>query len=61
MSIKSYSKLNTTAIVGGALCASVASIFAIRRYFVLKSLKEELGIIPWDTEKITWKHYFKTY
>ena len=61
MSIKNDSKLSTTAIVGGVLCASVASVLAIRRYFVIKDLKEELGMIPWDTEKVTWRHYFKTY
>ena len=61
MSIKDYSKLTTTAIVGGVLCASVASVLAIRRYFILKDLKEELGHIPWDTKKVTWKHYFKGY
>ena len=61
MFIKNYSKLTTTAIVCSAVCASVASIFAIRRYFVLKDLKEEVGSIPWDTEEVTWKHYFKTY
>jgi len=61
MSIKSYSKLTTTAIAGGVLCVSIASIFAIRRYFVLKDLKEDLGIIPWDTKDVTWRHYFKVY
>jgi len=61
MSIKNDSNLITTAIVGGVLCASVASALAIRRYFVIKDLKEELGMIPWDTKKVTWRHYFKTY
>ena len=61
MFIKDYSKLTTTAIVGGVLCASVASALAIKRHFFLKDLKEELGLIPWDTEDVTWKHYFKSY
>ena len=42
MSIKNDSNLITTAIVGGVLCASVASALAIRRYFVIKDLKEEI-------------------
>ena len=61
MSIKNKSKLTTAAIVSGVLCASVAGAVAIKRYFILKDLKEELGHIPWDTKKVTWKHYFKGY
>jgi len=60
-SIKNYSKLTTTAIAGGVLCTAVAGVLAIRRYFVLKDLKEELGSIPWDTKDVTWRHYFKGY
>jgi len=61
MSIKSYSKLTTTAIAGGVLCAAVASVLTIKRYLSLKDLKEDLELIPWDTEEITWKYYFKVY
>jgi len=60
MSIKYYSKL-TTAIVGGVLCASVAGALAVKRHLFLKELKQDLGLIPWDTEEVTWKHYFKSY
>jgi len=58
---KGYSKPITTALLGGVFCASVAGVLAIRRYFVFKNLKEEIGSIPWDTKDVTWKHYFKPY
>jgi len=47
--------------MGGLLCVSLAGVMAIRRYLDIKNLKEELRAIPWDTERVTWKHYFKTY
>ena len=55
------SKLAKTVIASSVLCASVASIFALKRYFVLKDLKEELGSIPWEKKEVTWKHFFKSY
>ena len=59
--MENNSKLTKTVIASSVLCASVASVLAIRRYFVIKDLKEELGMIPWDTKEVTWKHFFKKY
>ena len=49
-----------TALIGGTVVASVVAV-AVKRYFRFKDLKEEITSIPWDTKKVTWKHYFKKY
>ena len=48
-------------IAGGVLAASVATALAVKRYFAFKDLKNEVDAIPWDAEKVTWKHYFIKY
>ena len=59
--LKDCSKLTTTALVGGMLCASLAGLVAIKRYLDIRDLKKELNNIPWDTKEVTWKHFFRKY
>ena len=56
--MKNHLKLTLT---GGMVFASIATALAVKRYFFYRELKNEVAIIPWDKEAVTWKHYFLKY
>jgi hypothetical protein len=56
--MKNHPKLTLT---GGMVFASIATALAVKRYFFYRELKNDIALIPWDKESVTWKHYFRKY